>query len=245
MSIATFDSVVEFIQHLLQSNASMVTLVLCSTREAFIDELYADIQQSIPQEQPNSPVGDSREEETEAAEADGQEEEKEEEEERYTENKHWILYNTLESVSRSERIRVVFCPAIEHLRAYLGCSFRPRKKQDGDGEGGNSLYQDAVLAIVNMVSIHSCTAEFSAQGLSRTSALAVEAAAREKVRLVLCECTSTLDEDAREHGRGIWDVQIPLLSSMGEGLSGVNTVQVKQVMSKWFLFDEDWKQRVQ
>ncbi|EFE42236.1 conserved hypothetical protein [Trichophyton verrucosum HKI 0517] len=249
MSIATFDSVVEFTQHLLQSDASTVTLIVCSTREAFIEELYADIQaQSIvvPREQSSSPAEEVQEESEHAENYRGEnnEEEREEDEEEDSheeerENNHWMLSNTLELLSRSERIRVVFCPAIEHLRAYLGGSFRRRRAQDG--QEGNKLCQgDAMLAIVNLVSLHSSTVEFSAQGLSRTAALAVEAAAREQVRLVLCECKSTLDgEDGRGYGSGIWDVQVPLLNSISveEGLPGVKTIQVKQVIRKWFRFD--------
>ncbi|EEQ30851.1 hypothetical protein McanMca71_002080 [Microsporum canis] len=231
MSIAIFDSVVEFIQHLLQSDASTVTLISCSTRDAFIEELYADIQaQSLTRER----FGSTRAEENggEAAEEDEKED---------TENHHWLLSNTLDLISRSQRVKLVFCPAIEHLRAYLGCAFRVRKNQDGQ-EGGSSLYQgSAVLAVVNMVSIHSSTVEFSAQGLSRTSALAVEAATREGVELVLCECKPVHDGDEAERGSRIWDAQVPLLNSMTrsvrEGLSGVKTVRVKQIMKKWFRFD--------
>ncbi|KAF3894052.1 hypothetical protein GY631_2464 [Trichophyton interdigitale] len=253
MSIATFDSVVEFTQHLLQSNASTVTLIVCSTREAFIEELYADIQaQSIvvPREQSSSPAeaaqeesehaenyrGENDEEEQEENEEDDDHEEEDHEEH---ENNHWMLSNTLELLSRSERIRVVFCPAIEHLRAYLGGSFRRRRAQDG--QEGNKLYPgDAVLAIVNLVSLHSSTVEFSAQGLSRTAALAIEAAAREQVKLVLCECKSALDGGG-DSGSGIWDVQVPLLNwiTVEEGLPGVKTIQVKQVMKKWFRFGFD------
>lgn len=238
MSIATYDSVVGFTQHLLQSNASRVTLILCSTREAFIDELYADIQaQSIPvpREQCSSPADDIQEENSHAEDYHNEEDRHEEE----YENHHWMLSNTLELLSRSEGIRVVFCPAIEHLRAYLGGSFRARRTQDGQEE--NKPYQgDAVLAIVNLVSLHASTVEFSAQGLSRTAALAVEAAAREQVRLILCECKSTLD--AGGHGSDIWGVQVPLLNSTTrstgeEGLPGVKTMQVKQVMRKWFRFE--------
>ncbi|EGD88837.1 hypothetical protein H112_03757 [Trichophyton rubrum D6] len=249
MSIATFDSVVEFTQHLLQSNASTVTLIVCSTREAFIEELYADIQAPsivVPREQSSSPAEEVQEESEHAEnyrrEKDEEEHEEkkeddnhEEEHEEERENNHWMLSNTLELLSRSERIRVVFCPAIEHLRAYLGGSFRRRRPQDG--QEGNKLYQgDAMLAIVNLVFLHSSTVEFSAQGLSRTAALAVEAAAREQVRLVLCECESALDGGG--YGSGIWDVQVPLLNSITveEGQPGGRTIQVKQVMKKWFRF---------
>lgn len=249
MSIATFDSVVEFTQHLLQSDASTVTLIVCSTREAFIEELYADIQaQSIvvPREQPSSPAEEVPEESEHAENYRGENNEEEQEEneeedshEEERENNHWMLSNTLELLSRSERIRVVFCPAIEHLRAYLGGSFRRRRAQDG--QEGNKLCQgDAMLAIVNLVSLHSSTVEFSAQGLSRTAALAVEAAAREQVRLVLYECKSALDgEGGGGYGSGIWDVQVPLLNwiTVEEGLPGVKTIQVKQVIRKWFRFD--------
>ncbi|EFR00253.1 hypothetical protein MGYG_03256 [Nannizzia gypsea CBS 118893] len=244
MSIATFDSVVELTRHLLQCNASAVTLILCLTRETFVDELYADIQaQSIlvPRERCSPPAEeDLKEENNHAEDYHGGKAHKEEDthEEEY-ENNHWMLSNTLGLLSRSEKIRVVFCPTIEHLRAYLGGSFRVRRTRDG--QEGDNLYQDnAVLTIVNLVSIHSSTIEFSAQGLSRTAALAVEAAAREQVRLVLCECKSVLD--AGQHGSNIWDVKVPLLNSITrstgeEGLPGVKTIQVKQVMKKWFRFE--------
>ncbi|KAF3483123.1 uncharacterized protein GIQ15_02447 [Arthroderma uncinatum] len=233
MSITISDSVVGFMQYLLQSNASTITLISCSTRDAFIEELC----QSSTQEKPGSPK-------PEASQAQDASEESiaDVEGETYTDDHHWLFSNTIDLISRSQRVNLVFCPTVEHLRAYLGGVFKLRKKRD-EHEVEGCLYQGApVLAIVNMVSIHSPTSEFSAQGLSRTSALAVEAAARAGVELILCECKSMHDGDEIERGSRVWDAQVPLLNSMvrsmGEERSpNVRTIQVKQILKKWFRFD--------
>ncbi|KAK2882647.1 hypothetical protein FQN49_000121 [Arthroderma sp. PD_2] len=232
MSIEISDSIVGFMQYLLRSNASTITLLSCSTRDAFIEELCANT--ALEPEQPRSPGPEDVQDPSEEAIAD-------DEGESSIENRHWLLSNTIDLISRSQRVKLVFCPSVEHLRAYLGGRFRNRKNLHEQGANGNLYQGTPMLAIVNMVSIHSSTAEFSAQGISRTSALAVEIAAREGVELVLCECKS-VHGGGTERGSRVWDAQVPLLSSMVKSMGGepspnVKTIQVKQVMKKWFRFD--------
>ena len=112
-----------------------------------------------------------------------------------------------------------------------------------------------MLAVLNPLALHSSTTDFSAQGLSRTFAAAVEAADRAGMQLVVQESERGHDEDAEggvhpgeEQGEGEgtgedpWRQQVPLLNGSvrmgggGERLWAGRMVEVGKVVGRWCRF---------
>ncbi|KAL4784980.1 hypothetical protein BJX76DRAFT_197079 [Aspergillus varians] len=150
---------------------------------------------------------------------------------------HRLLTKTLGQLSSSRNIRTVFCPTLEHLRAYLSTGVEGRLPVTEDRQRSLPL-----LAILNPLSLHLSTREFSAQGLSRTFANAVEVSSKTHMDVVLCECRETLDPTNTDLGEALWSVDVPLInSSRGVGTEGDLTgqaVPVKQVAQRWFQFTD-------
>ncbi|KAL5341668.1 hypothetical protein BJX70DRAFT_42960 [Aspergillus crustosus] len=151
---------------------------------------------------------------------------------------HLLLTKTLGMLSRSRNVRTVFCPTLEHLRAYLSTGIQGRLPASEDNQQPRHL-----LAILNLLSLHLSTREFSAQGLSRTLANAVEVSSGTILDVVLCECRDALDSSDTERGEALWYVDVPLLSnSLRSGTEGNSwtgrAVPVKRVVQRWFRFTD-------
>ncbi|KAL4979569.1 hypothetical protein BDW66DRAFT_157392 [Aspergillus desertorum] len=108
---------------------------------------------------------------------------------------HELMTKTLGLLSTSRKVKTIFCPTLEHLRAYLST-----------GVDGQLLATDRkeksrpFLAILNPLALHRSSREFSAQGLSRTFASAVEVSTRANMDLLLCECRDAADPNNMEYG---------------------------------------------
>lgn len=141
-----------------------------------------------------------------------------------------LLTKTIGVIAMASNVRLVFCPTVESLRAYIASSSNLRGALDDSDPGKKQQNSQGVrqgLAVLNLLALHhySKTAEFSAQGLSRTLASVVELAARVRAELVLCECA-----DAGENA--LWDAQVPLLS--GSVDNNVGSVPVRRILQRWF-----------
>ncbi|KAL2862360.1 uncharacterized protein BJX67DRAFT_298798 [Aspergillus lucknowensis] len=159
-----------------------------------------------------------------------------------TTSHHHLLTKSLGLLSRSHAIKTVFCPTLEHLRAYLSAGLQYQAPVTYQQRKLRSL-----LAIVNPLSLHHPTREFSAQGLSRTLANAVEASYRADMDIVLCECQDALSLESAEHGEALWNVDVPLLSDSirleTEASSWTGqAVPVKRVVQRWFQFEDETRQ---
>ncbi|KAE8133315.1 hypothetical protein BDV38DRAFT_186900 [Aspergillus pseudotamarii] len=157
-----------------------------------------------------------------------------------TAESHPILTKTIGLLSDSNRIKVVYCPTLENLRAYL--SVLPLS---GDLMQGpiteEQKTRKPLMAILDLVALHMQTSEFSAQGLSRTFANAVEAASREGMNLVLCECQDAANHNNNERGEMLWYTNVPLLNSSvrrGERAWLGRSVPVNRVAQRWFELNE-------
>lgn len=110
-------------------------------------------------------------------------------------------------------------------------------------EEGSMRRPPSLMAILDPLALHIPTSEFSAQGLSRTLAAAVEVADRGGMDLVLCECTRDVG-DAVGSGNMFWQTQVPLLNSsvrIGDESTSHRGggVPVKRVVQRWFEFTND------
>ncbi|KAL1987056.1 hypothetical protein VTN96DRAFT_4930 [Rasamsonia emersonii] len=221
----------DFVNHILCYNARATILVVCSTRTQFLEQLAASIAVESRLHQ--------REGHNEQLE-DGTEDPPSESVER----RHRLLTKTIGLIAQSRKVKLVFCPSVEHLRAYL--STLRITSEDGQKRlqesAGPEEYRRRCLAILDLVAVHYTTSEFSAKGLSRTLAIVVEAAARAAADLVLCECNDALDPQNLERGEKLWDLQVPLLSGavrLEDGRSSWSGrhVSVKRVAQRWFQFE--------
>ncbi|OGM39324.1 hypothetical protein ABOM_011998 [Aspergillus bombycis] len=157
-----------------------------------------------------------------------------------TAESHPILTKTIGLLSESNRIKLVYCPTLENLRAYL--SVLPSSDDLMQGPVAEEpKTQKPLMAILDLVALHLQTSEFSAQGLSRTFATAVEAASREGMDLVLCECQDASTQNDDERGEILWYTNVPLLNSSvrrgGSAWLG-RSVPVNRVAQRWFEFIE-------
>ncbi|KAF2196399.1 hypothetical protein GQ43DRAFT_484982 [Delitschia confertaspora ATCC 74209] len=105
-----------------------------------------------------------------------------------SENTHHFLAPTLHNLFTARHVKLAFCASLQALLAYFSAYV-------GNGEKGERL------VLVNPLVLHARTAAFSAQGLSRTFAAAVETAARVHAKLMIAECLDVRGE------RGLMDSQ--------------------------------------
>ncbi|KAK2803269.1 hypothetical protein FQN51_003686 [Onygenales sp. PD_10] len=216
-TVQPFDTAADFVEYLLNGDASAITLVVCSTREVFLQQLCASIARASLHEDPDTSPQLSQDR---------------------TGNDRNILlnpqlYNTIRLISQSKRVTLAFCPTLDHFRAYISVFHRPIPPLEGD-----SRYPGRQgLAILDLVALHYQAREFSAQGIAKTLALAVEVSARERVHLTICECNDVNNED--DTSSSMWDRDIPLLSDqrrvIEEG-SQSRTLKAKQIAKRWFNF---------
>ncbi|UPX18829.1 uncharacterized protein EKO05_0009117 [Ascochyta rabiei] len=167
-----------------------------------------------------------------------------------------LLTPTLHNLSATQHVKLAFCPSVQALLAYLTAYDRPAHVHAEESAGRDRL------VLVNPLALHKSTPSFSAQGLSRTFAAAVEAALRTGAMLLLVECERRRDgradrvaEDAPVPGgeeenpaaaeqQPPWDQDVSLLnlsarrfgSGAGERAWTGRTVKAKSIAARWFHF---------
>ncbi|KAL4889476.1 hypothetical protein BDV59DRAFT_118510 [Aspergillus ambiguus] len=195
------DGVTDFLQYILDRDASSTSLIVCSTRDSFLKKIKASCDQW------QDSAGNSQ-----------------------------LFTKSIGLLSKSSRIKVVFCPTLEHLRAYLS-SFRLVDRAAQDATADRQRTSRHLMAILDPLALHVPTLEFSAQGLSRTFATAVEVASREAIDLVLCESRDLSNPAENGSGEALWHAEVPLFN--GSTRRTGQPVPVKRIVLRWFIFDED------
>lgn len=152
-------------------------------------------------------------------------------------NRCHLLTKTIGLLANSSKIQLAFCPSLESLRAYLAV-FKP---ENATTSGADVVEETRILAILDLVALHATTTEFSAQGISRTLATAIETASRTRMSLILCECTNAVEPSSPDWGARLWDTQVPLLNGSlrirsEDGDWGGRGVAIKRVAERWFQF---------
>ena len=103
---------------------------------------------------------------------------------------HPLLERTLRILLATSRVKLAFCPSPAALHAYLAAlPLRPTIPSSASPPitGTRREADPPVLALLNIVRLHRATAAYSAQGLSKALAAAVEVAWEMERRLVLFE----------------------------------------------------------
>jgi hypothetical protein len=241
----------DLVQYLLDNDSPSSVLVVCASKNVFVEQLHAACLDSS-----NDNDNDEQIIETESNEPSNP-------------PQHHPLLNqsTLHQLVTSRKVKLVFCPELVHLRAYLSTLAIPPTSPPAKvrtAENNNPL-----LTILNPIAHHRATSSFSAQGLNRTFALAVEAAYATQTQLLMVECPSfgrPHDHNAEPLGDAgydfeleteidvppqplpaaadLWDEQVSILNvttkSFGAGGRGWvgRTVTVRRVAERWFVFSE-------
>lgn len=170
-----------------------------------------------------------------------------------------LLVPTLHNLSTARHVTLAFCASVQALLAYLTAYHRPGYLHVEESEGSERL------VLVNPLALHKPTSSFSAQGLSRTFAAAVETALRTGAALHVVECESERhghhdsEDAAMHHGEeeaqeahvttellDPWDQDVSILnvsarrlgSGAGERAWAGRTVKARGIAARWFRFHE-------
>ena len=127
------------------------------------------------------------------------------------------LNPTLQMAKDFQKVKLVFAPSLMHLRAYLGHGpkLEPRTGKETSGVK-DKADQTRILIVAGLLHLHRFTSEFSAQGMSRTLGLAIEAAVRAGSQLRIVELRGHSVEPEEPNGRAQqspWNEDVPLLNS--------------------------------
>lgn len=139
---------------------------------------------------------------------------------------------------------LAFAPTLPHLRAYIATYTPDVEPEISSSATTKSESQYPMLAVWGLANLHRSTAEHSAQGLSRSLAVAVETTKVNGQRLVLAESIAA-NGDLEYEGIGSegdsWKEQVPLMSGSvrfggEERVWAGKTVEVKRVVGRWCRF---------
>ena len=248
----------QFIRFLMHHHTAPTNLIICSTREVFLQDFMSQFLTPNPGSVSIPTAGQS------LADSDVLSVQRIETTEPITLD---ILLPTLSTLAASRTVKMSFCPDLTHLLALL--SVLPHQSDTPPPPSGTSHHgvthrvTRPILAILNPIRLHKSTSAFSAQGFNRTFASAVETAYHLGRQLVLVETPepgvdSTNDEDVMDHERAVddddadhahveqlgspWDQPLSMLNvttkTFGVGERGWvgRTVSVRQVAGRWCRF---------
>lgn len=211
----TSPSLVELINSILKVHTAPTTLVICATRESFLQLLQTDFHRDSP------------------------------------ESLHPLLVPTIHLLASTRTIRLAFTPTLGHLRAYLATYQLTIETLEKSSRFQGLASLSPMLFIFGLVALHSSSTEFSAQGLSRSLAIAVEAADNARAKLVLAELRKKCENETMDAGDHIseietefdpWRQQVSLLNGSvrfgddSRPWSG-RTIEVRKIVGRWCKFE--------
>ena len=250
--IVTDIRLAEFVQHVLDNDHQAATLIVCATKERFVEQLLAAcIDTPTTTVDQTQQLSDGETAETEPAAAE----------------KHGLLEQPSPlQLANSRKVKLVFCHDLTHLRAYLATLAIPKPHLEPTTRVEETHHQPSLLAILNPIDIHRFTTSFSAQGLNRTFALAVEAAHATCKHLIMVEFRECQHREAEQAVEGYeleseavpatalvnpWDEEVSILNvttkSFGAGGRGWvgRTVTVRRIAERWCVFSPFQRRRDQ
>jgi len=235
---------VAFIQYILDQHAPPSTIVVCSSKEDFLSQLCA------------ATAGKTTDQANDNGNTDPHEQTDTASDPKPVKPASWAT-PTLRLLASSRTIKLVFCPEVTHLRAYMAThAHRLAKADDGESASAKPTIGVPMLAILNAIEAHRPTSAFSAQGLNRTWAGAVEAAHSAGSRLTLAEChedkrmsesADAVTGEATEAGVAStvdpWEEEVSMLNittkTFGAGDRGWvgRTVKIRTIAERWCRFE--------
>ena len=212
----------EFIQSVLESESQSATIIVCSTKESFVEQLSAacvDTQTTTIDETQRTSDGDATEAEPVIADTHG-----------------LLKQPSLLQLANSRKVKLVFCHDITHLRAYLATLTISKHRLTSIEPAtriGENQQPSSLLAILNPIDAHRFTSSFSAQGLNRTFSLAVEAAHATRKHLVMVEFPECQHREA-EHAADEYELEADAVPAMASTNPWDEEVSILNVTTKSF-----------
>ncbi|GAM85045.1 hypothetical protein ANO11243_030480 [Dothideomycetidae sp. 11243] len=232
----------EFLNLVVYNHGPSSTILVCSTKELFLQNLCSSIIQDCHHN--NTTTGTS----TDPIDLATQQSEDEHTRTRDGPIQHHLLTPTLHLLSSSRSLKVVFCPDVPHTLAYLSHLSLDTTPPQPDR-------RRPLLAIIDPISQHKGTLSFSAQDLAKFFSQAVETAHATGAKLVVAECShgsreyDADDEDlfaaeggARRDAGSVWDEQVSILNvttkTFGAGDKGWQgrSVSLRRIAGRWCEF---------
>ncbi|RKF65286.1 hypothetical protein GcC1_123014 [Golovinomyces cichoracearum] len=236
----------ELLTYLLKNQEYPSTLLICQTRDSFIDSLVSDV--SLTMQNQTSPKQRNSSSSTTSPRAEGLILDE-------SNTPHSLLLPTLHQIAASRYIDVIFLPTVMHLRVYLATFPPPPKEcpmpEKNSTEPGGRL---PLLMVYGLIELHHDTSEWCAQGLCNTLASLIEAGPRSHRKVVVTEkwtkiinedCGSDLNTDFDDLSRSsIWRMRVPILHTTAKyaGVQGENeiwvgrTTEIGRILARWFKF---------
>ena len=216
----------ELLKQLIKQQSRQTTLIICWEHTEFFNQILSQLSQpqirTLPPEIASSQHSDAglNDEENESDRA--------------------LVTPTLQLLSRSRSIKLIYCPTVPILRAYLA-SFSTIFSSN------TATSSAPQLIILDLLALQQGTSEFTLQGLSQTFAAAVSAAYQTQSDLTLVECKDNNDPTDPHRGSRLWNAQVPLLSgSVKLGQDGTRwagrSIIVLKIASRWFTIEQDQEQ---
>ena len=217
-----FPTSVTFLEYVLQNHAAPSTVIICSSREAFLEDVLLSTQEYTDQA---------------TVETTGENDQQ---------PLHPLMVPTIHLLATSRTIDLAFTPTLPHLRAYLASQTLKVRENFEPTVGRVSGMQAPTLAVFGFTDLHRPTSEFSAQGLSRTLSTAVEASLALRLKLLIADVPPAInDQDPmalNEHeDDGIldpWMEQVPILNNSirsggDQRIWAGRTIPIARVIGRW------------
>ena len=157
---------------------------------------------------------------------------------------------TFANLARSSRTHLLYVPTLPHLRACLAAYECEREHEHEPSLA--AVGQKRRLVLLNTLALHRATSEWSAQGLARTLAAAVDVGCDLRMEVLVAECADGgggTDDDTPLDGEGprggLWSERLPILSgTISEWEDEVASASapmatVGEVVGKWFRVEVD------
>lgn len=213
------ENIRDFVQHVLDHHALPSTLVICSTKAAFLEALQTEPQNAEDEQLAVNPR-------------------------RLWQNPTLRLLSTSRTLKLAFCPDVTHLRA--YLATY-STTISKRPVQQDDALRLPSV--QPILAVLNAIQLHRPTSAFSAQGLNRSFSGAVEAAHHAGSKLVMAEVArptpkpdigDDMQTSEDQPSDKPWDEQVPILNvtnkRLGE-LSVGRTVKIRSIAERWCTFE--------
>lgn len=213
----------ELVSCVLDQHPYPTTLLVGWPKQSFLSALVEDVEQQQKKQQRHRPHDASLAPEQPPAQ---------------TEEHPLLRAPSLGQVAVSRHVRMLFVPAVSHLRALLTTFSVAESTVPPPPSSSSSLRNQqspALLLAYGLVDLHKDSSEWSAQGLSFSLACLVQAAARNNLQAAVVEPRRS--DDARADLRQMLAEDVPVLSGSTRRSDGTwvgPMVPISHVLGRWF-----------